>query len=104
MAYRWTFEKDPLNLEKLSERSTIKYDIIEYGVRGDTHTMSTFKGLKGKTKMRCGGLGDSKCSGRPIVIFFIKDNLICAMTRHYAESNINILLTRYFPIDSAVRQ
>ena len=38
-----------------------------------------------------------------IFIFFIKENWICAMTRHHAESNINILLTRNLPIDSDVR-
>ena len=48
--------------------------------------------------------GRSECSGRPIFIFFIKENWICAMTRHHAESNINILLTRNLPIDSDVRQ
>ena len=36
-----------------------------------------------------GGWGVSKCSGRPIFIFFIKENWICAMTRHHAN---NILL------------
>ena len=36
--------------------------------------------------------------------FFIKENWICAMTRHYAESNISMLLTRNLPIDSDVRQ
>ena len=35
MAYRWTFRKDPLSLEKPSERSTIKHDIIDYGVTVD---------------------------------------------------------------------
>ena len=30
MAYCWTFGKDLLNLEKSCERSTIKYDIIDY--------------------------------------------------------------------------
>ena len=38
------------------------------------------------------------------LFFFIKENWICAMTRHHAESNINILLTRNLPIDSGVRQ
>ena len=33
MTYRWTFGKDPLNLEKFCEQSTIKYDIIDYGVQ-----------------------------------------------------------------------
>ena len=49
-------------------------------------------------------VGFSKCSGRPIFIYFIKENRVCAMTRHYAESNINILLTRNLSIDSEVRQ
>ena len=35
-----------------------------------------------------------ECSGRPVFIIFIKENWLCAMTRHHAESNINILLTR----------
>ena len=43
-------------------------------------------------------LEGSKCSGRPIFISFIKENRICTMTRHHAESNANILLTRYLPI------
>ena len=42
----------------------------------------------------------SECHERPIFIFFIKENWICAMIRHHAESNINILLTRNLPIDS----
>ena len=50
-----------------------------------------------------GGRGDSKCSGSPIS-FFVKENWICAMTRHQSESNINILLTRNLPFDSDVRQ
>ena len=54
--------------------------------------------------MRCyrtqGVWGVSKCSGRPIFIFFIKENWICAMTRYHADSNINILLTKNLPIDS----
>ena len=32
MAYRWTFGKDPLNLEKFCEQSTIKCDMIDIGV------------------------------------------------------------------------
>ena len=35
---------------------------------------------------------------------FIKKNWICAMSRHYAEPNINILLARNLPFDSDVRQ
>ena len=29
----------------------------------------------------------SECSGRPIFIFFIKENWICPITRHHAEPN-----------------
>ena len=36
-------------------------------------------------------------------LFFWK-NCICAMTRHHAEPNIKILLTRNLPFDSDVRQ
>ena len=35
MAYHWSFGKDPLNLEKFCERSTIKHDKIDYGVTMD---------------------------------------------------------------------
>ena len=38
------------------------------------------------------------------LFFFIEENWICAMTRHRADSNINILLTRNFPFDSDVRK
>ena len=38
-------------------------------------------------------------SGRPIFISFIKENWICAMTRHHAN---NILLARNLPFDSDV--
>ena len=43
MAYRWTFRKDPLNLEKFCERSTIKYSIIDYGVTMDLQKKSFIK-------------------------------------------------------------
>ena len=52
----------------------------------------------------CRGWRVSECSGRPIFVFFIKENWICAMTRHHAEPNINILLTRNLPFDSDIRQ
>ena len=56
-------------------------------------------------RRRGGGRGGgSEFSGRPIFIFFIKENRIYATTRHHAESNINVLLTRTLPIDSDVRQ
>ena len=49
------------------------------------------------------GTGGSGCSGRPIYIFFIKENLIWTMTEHHPGSN-NVLLTRNLLIDSGVRQ
>ena len=51
-----------------------------------------------------GGWGASECSGRPIFFNFIKENWICAMTRHHAEPNINILLKGNLPFDSDVRE
>ena len=36
------------------------------------------------------GWGVSKCSGRPIFIFFVKEDWICAVTRHHAEPHIGI--------------
>ena len=38
-----------------------------------------------------GEWGVSKCSGRPVFIFFIKENWIYTMTIHHAN---NILLTK----------
>ena len=60
----------------------------------------------GKAKMRCYWtlLAPSKCSGRPIFIFVIKENWICIMSRHQTEPNINILFTISLPFDSNVRQ
>ena len=80
--------------------------LITFG--GDTDMTSTLKGggdikLKWDKKGRRGVSG-SECCGRPISIFFIKESWICAMTRHHAGSNINILLTRNLPFDSDVRQ
>ena len=48
--------------------------------------------------------GVSKCYGPPVFLFFIKENWICAMTRHHAEPNINILSTRNLAAGSDVRQ
>ena len=47
--------------------------------------------------------GCSECSGCPIFAFFIKENWICAMTRHRVEANINIILTRNISFDQAVK-
>ena len=38
------------------------------------------------------------------IFFLIKENWTCTMTRHHAESNINIILIRNFLTDSGVRQ
>ena len=51
-----------------------------------------------------GGWGFNKCSGSPTFTFFIKEIWICAMTRHHAEPNINILLTKTLPFDFDGRQ
>ena len=45
----------------------------------------------------------SEGSGRPIFIFFNKENCICSMIRHHAESDIDMLLTRILPIDQTVK-
>ena len=37
MASRWTFGRDPLNKRKFCERSTIKYDTIDYSATMDPH-------------------------------------------------------------------
>ena len=77
-------------------------------VSGDTHMTSTLRrdGVKGKSEMLSGvgEKGVSECSGRPVFIFFIKGSWICAMIRHHAEPNINILLTRNLPFNSDVKQ
>ena len=63
--------------------------------RGDTHMTSTFRGWGGglgKTEMLPDvsgwGWGINQCSERPIFIFFIKENWICAMTRHHGEPTL----------------
>ena len=61
-----------------------------------------------KTEMRCywtwrsGGLAN--VLDVQSLLFFIKENWIYAMTRHHAEPNINILLTRNLPFDYDVRK
>ena len=51
-----------------------------------------------------GGLGGYRVYWTSNLYFFIKENWICVVTRHHAEPNINILLTRNVPFDSDVRQ
>ena len=67
-------------------------------VTGKNKMLSDVKGGGG------GGWRVSECCGRQVFIFFIKENWICAMTRHHAEPNVNISLTRNLPFDSDVRQ
>ena len=62
--------------------------------------MSTLRGVGEGWGWRERG---SECSGRPILIFFIKENWICGMSRHNAQPNINMLLTRNLPFDYDVR-
>ena len=61
-------------------------------------------GAVDKNEMLSDVAGGSECSGSPVLIFFIKENWICALTRHRAESDINTLLTRNLLIDSDARQ
>ena len=75
--------------------------------RGDTNMMLILRGgwmVRQKLDVigRMGVRG-SQCSGDPIFLyFFIKENWICGMTKHNAEPNINISLTRNLPFDSHV--
>ena len=74
-------------------------------IRGDTHITSTLRrvgGIRVKWDV-VGRRGLASILGVQS-LFFITENWICAMTRHYVESNINILLTRNLPFDSDVRQ
>ena len=75
-------------------------------IRGDTNMMSTLKGGGGGVRQKLDvigrrGWGVGECSGRPIFIFFNKEDWICTMIRHHTN---NILLTRNLPFDSDVRQ
>ena len=57
-----------------------------------------------KIKNFVDSLYDYKYSGVTNPYFFVDENQICAMIRHHAEPNINILLTRNFPFDSDVSE
>ena len=71
---------------------------------GDTHMTSTWsKGGEGRGLRQKWG-GDEQMFWTFNIYFFTKENWICAMTRHKAEPNINILLTRNLPFDSFWRQ
>ena len=51
-----------------------------------------------------GGGGLASVLGVQSLSFFTKENWICAITRHHAGPNINILLTRNLPFESDFRQ
>ena len=60
----------------------------------------------GKNEMFRGVGGGGLTSVQDVQSFFIiiKENWICAVTRHHAEPNINMLLARNLPFDSDARQ
>ena len=92
---------------QLFGKLSVKF-LWRFMVRGDTHITSILSGGAGTTQkwdvIGRRGVRVRECSGRPIFIFFTKENWICTMTRLHAETNINILLTRNLPFDSDVRQ
>ena len=51
-----------------------------------------------------GGGGLASVLDVQCLFFFIKVNWMCAMTKHHAGPNINMLLTRNLPFDSDIRQ
>ena len=55
--------------------------IVLTEIKGDTHMTSTL----GVIGSKGWGRGVSRFSGCPIFTFFIKENWICAMTRHHGE-------------------
>ena len=64
-------------------------------------------GRGGNVKMECCRMLQDGGLANVLVVqyfFFIKENWICTMIRHYAEANINISLARNLPFDSDVRQ
>ena len=79
--------------------------------RGDTHMASTLMGGgdrgRGGAKMSMlsteGGEGLASVLNIKSLIFFVKENWICAITKHHPEPN-NILLTRNLPFDSDIRE
>ena len=71
--------------------------------RGDTLMTSTLTGW-GLGCGEGGGIGFSEYSEVQSLFFFVKENWICAMTRHHTEPKNNISLTRNLPFDSDVRQ
>ena len=71
----------------------------------DTHMTSTLKvagGIRHKRdfigRRMVGEGGVASVLDVQSLFFFIKENWICFITRHHAESNINISLARNLPI------
>ena len=91
-------EKQKINLLFIQNFNGQNLDfIVLTEIGSDTHMTSTLgvrgRRVQGKNEilLDVGGWGVRECSRRPIFIFFIKENWICAMTRHHAEQNINIV-------------
>ena len=82
-----------------------------FHVRGDRRMTSTLRGMGGETVRQewadvigRRGWGLVSVLDLQSLFSFIRENWICAMTRHHAEPNINISLTKKFPFDYDVRQ
>ena len=65
----------------------------------------TLRGVRDKAKMRYyREWGLASILDVQSLFFFIKENWICTMTRHHAESRITTLLTRKLLFDTDTRQ
>ena len=51
-----------------------------------------------------GGGGLASVLDVQFCFIIIKENWICAMARHHAEPNIDVLLAKNLPLDSDVRE
>ena len=109
--YGWTIQKglfalsnqDSTFSHSCENRKIFKITSEYFSFLGVIHIMaSTLREWRVRQKWdiigRRGARG-GELSGRPIFISFIKENWICAMTRHHAN---NILLARNLPFDSDV--
>ena len=82
--------------------SWLIHDLIKGWCTYDIHLQGQGWGLRQKWDIIGRRVvGVSQCSGCPIFFFFLKENWILAMTRHYAN---NILLARNLHFDSDVSQ
>ena len=105
MAYSWTFGKDLLNLDKFCERSTIKYDIIEYGVTMDLQKNSFIE--TGETRSLC-NKPLSHLSHFTICIMFLMCLFLCTVSwrdkRDYLYANVDILFYIMFYIINTMKR